>query len=62
MTQDAFSVVQLLFSSVWSLFTSWNIPGTNVTPGGFAVFLAFAFIMIRFVHNLLHESYHSEGK
>lgn len=62
MTSDAFSVVQLLFSSIWSLFTSFNIPGTNVTPASFAIFILFVGIIIRFVHNLLHESYHTEGK
>lgn len=32
MTNDALSVVSVLFGSVFRLFTSWYIPGTNVTP------------------------------
>lgn len=62
MTQDAYSVVQLLFSSIWGLFTGFNIPGTNVTPAAFFIFILFVGIVIRFVHNLLAESYHSEDK
>ena len=32
MTDDALLVVQCLFQTIWQLFNSWYIPGTNVTP------------------------------
>lgn len=62
MTADALSVLQLLFTSIWSLFTSFYIPGTNVTPAGFAIFCLFFVVIVRFIHNFISESYHSEGK
>lgn len=47
MTSDALLVVRFLFTEVWSLFTSWYIPGTNVTPAAMAFFLLSAFAVIR---------------
>lgn len=46
MTDDALSVVSLLFGSVFRLFTSWYIPGTNVTPA--VAFFGILFIGIMF--------------
>lgn len=46
MTDDALSVVSLLFGSVFRLFTSWYIPGTNVTPA--VAFFGILFIAIMF--------------
>lgn len=42
MTNDALSVVSVIFTTVFRLFNSWYIPGTNVTP-------AVAFFGILFV-------------
>lgn len=53
MTSDALLVVQCLFSTIWSLFTSWYIPGTNVTPAMFFLFLGSAGLGITFVARLL---------
>lgn len=53
MTSDAILVVQCLFSTIWSLFTSWYIPGTNVTPAQFFLFLASASLGITFIVRLL---------
>lgn len=39
MTADALLVLQTLFKSIWMLFNSWYIPGTNVTPAAFFIFL-----------------------
>ena len=52
MTQDALSIVQTIFNSVWSLFNSWYIPGTHVTPAGFALFALFVALVIRFIKRL----------
>lgn len=49
MTADALLVVQFLFTSIWSFFTSWYIPGTNVTPASMAFFLLAVSLVIRLV-------------
>lgn len=59
MTSDALSVVSLLFSTIWSLFTSWFIPGTNTTPAEFAIFILVVFLIIRTVKRLFDND--SEG-
>lgn len=48
MTSDALLVLQTLFTTIWSLFTSWYIPGTMTTIAEFAFFLLLAFIILRF--------------
>lgn len=53
MTSDAILVVQCLFSTIWTLFTSWYIPGTNVTPAQFFLFLGSASLGITFIVRLL---------
>lgn len=53
MTSDALLVVQCLFSTIWELFTSWYIPGTNVTPAQFFLFLGSAVLGITFVVRIL---------
>lgn len=52
MTSDALAVVQNLFSVIWSLFTSWYIPGTHVTPGAMLVFCLFFALGIRFIKRI----------
>lgn len=39
MTTDALLVLEMLFELIWSLFTSWYIPGTRVTPAAWAFFM-----------------------
>lgn len=53
MTSDALAVVQCLFDTLWRLFTSWNIPGTNVSPAEMGLFLIAAGIGLRFVFSFL---------
>lgn len=45
----------MLFSTIWSLFFSFNVPGTRVTPGAFAFFLLSAALMIRFLRRLFEN-------
>lgn len=52
MTKDGILVLQCLFENIWRLFTSWNIPGTEVTPAGFLVFLAFCGLVLRWLSRL----------
>lgn len=49
MTSDALLVVQCLFSTIWQLFNSWYIPGTNVTPAVAAFGCLFLGICFRFI-------------
>lgn len=56
MTNDALLVVKFLFGTVWQLFTSWNIPGTEgVTPAMVGLFFIAAGISLRFLLNLFHS-------
>lgn len=55
MTADGLAVVQTLFTTIWSLFTSWYIPGTRATPAEFAFFLIMAFIALRFLLSFLNR-------
>lgn len=49
MTADVVLIIRTLFTSVFSLFTSWYIPGTNVTPASFFIFLIVAFLVLRVI-------------
>lgn len=40
-------VLSFVFRTVWSLFTSWRIPGTHTTPAGWALFALSALLAIR---------------
>lgn len=54
MTNDAILVLGTLFNTIWRLFTSWYIPGTNgVTPAMAFLFFIAAGIGLRFVHRVL---------
>ena len=52
MTRDGLLVLECLFGNMWRLFTSWYIPGTEVTPAGFLVFLAFGGLVLRWLSRL----------
>lgn len=47
MTNDALSVVVAVFSTVFQLFNSWYIPGTNVTPAVALFGILFISILFR---------------
>lgn len=52
MTQDALLILGALFGSIWSLFTSWEIPGTHMTPAEWSFFLLTASLLLRFLKGL----------
>lgn len=54
MSNDAILVLECLFGTIWSLFTSWHIPGTDITPAVMFLFLASAGIGLRFVFRFLN--------
>lgn len=53
MTADALLVVRALFSTIWSLFTSWHIPGTATTPAAFAMFMLTVGLILRSIRSIL---------
>ena len=53
MTSDALAVVQSLFTNIWTIFNSWYIPGTHVTPAALLFFGLFVALVIRFIRRLL---------
>lgn len=56
MTSDALLVLNALFKTIWRLFTEWKIPGTDVTPAAFLIFLLFAALALRYLKNLFSLS------
>lgn len=52
MTSDAILVLRTLFTSIWSLFTSWIIPGTHATPLSWALFLIVSAMSIKFIKHI----------
>lgn len=53
MTNDALLVLQSLFQTIFSLFTSWYIPGTNVTPAVALFGILFISILFRVLSRVL---------
>lgn len=53
MTDDALLVLKTLFQTIFSLFTSWYIPGTNVTPAVAFFGILFLSILFRVLSRLL---------
>lgn len=52
MTSDALSFLSGVIDVLFSIFTSWHIPGTNVTPAMWFVFLLSVGILFRFLGKL----------
>lgn len=61
MTQNAWTVIQVLIRNIWSLFNSWYIPGTNVTPAGFALLILFIALIIKFIKRVTFTD-HSDSE
>lgn len=53
MTSDGLLVVKFLFSTIWRLFTSWYIPGTQTTPAAFFLFVAVCGLAFRFLYRII---------
>ena len=53
MTADTLQVLKCLFTTVWTLFNGWYIPGTNTTPAQFFLFLTAAIITLRFIKRIV---------
>lgn len=66
MTSDALQILSFVFSSIWQLFTSFEIPGTHTTPAGWALFSLSVLLAVKLVRMFLSlptsESYDSGSK
>lgn len=54
MTSDALAVLQVLFGPIWSLFTSWYLPGTRTTPAELGFMILTLSLLIRFLKRVLN--------
>lgn len=61
MTQDAFTILSVLMSTLWKFFNSWYLPGTNVTPAGFMLLVAFLAVTIRFLKRITWTTFEERG-
>lgn len=52
MTGEAFDFFKGVVAQFWILFTSWHVPGTNLTVGGWIVFMLSAGVLFRFLGKL----------
>lgn len=52
MKSDVLSFLNGVISVLFRLFTSWFIPGTNVTPGMWFLFLLSVVVLFRFLKKL----------
>lgn len=47
MNSEVFDFLKQSFALFWKLFTGWNVPGTNVTVGGWILFALSAGVLFR---------------
>lgn len=56
MLSDVYHAVTSFFAMVFALFTSWHIPGTNVTPA----ILFGAFLIMTFFYSLFRSFFSND--
>ena len=61
MTSDGISILEWFFDTFWLFFTSWKIPGTNVTPATWFIFLIFAGLVLSLIVRLFGVSWFKGG-
>lgn len=61
MTSDGIAVVRFLFTTIWRLFTSFQIPGTHTTPAEWALFSLLAVYVFKLISNILGISLGESG-
>lgn len=57
MTADAVMVFEMLFGTIWTLFTSWEIPGTHMSPAEWAFFVLGTVLIVKILKRLLLDKY-----
>lgn len=55
MSSDVVVILQCVFGPIFSLFTSWHFPGTNVSPAAMAFFLLAAYAILRIIRQNLFD-------
>lgn len=53
MTAEALDFTFSFFHTIWYLFIGWKLPGTNVTPAAWALFLVLVVVFVKTVKRLL---------
>lgn len=53
MTGEAITFLRDYFDAIWTLFTAWKFPATNVTPAALLLFSTTMIIAIRFVKRFM---------
>lgn len=53
MQTDAFNALRSFMGLIWSLFTGWKLPFTNVTPAMMIFFVLSIKIILKFVNSIL---------
>ena len=61
MTVEASTFLAGFFAHIWKLFNGWKLPGTNVTPIAWALFLLLLPVFIRLFKRLLNTPDASVG-
>ena len=61
MTGEVFTFLKGVIAQFWILFTSWYVPGTNITVGGWIVFILSAGVLFRFLGKLGFGSFSFDG-
>lgn len=49
MTADFLLLLRFVFTDLWQFFTSWHIPGTNVSPASWALFALGMVLVMRYL-------------
>ena len=62
MTSDTIQVLHFIFTQVWSLFTSFVIPGTHVTIAEWALFALLVSLTLRFTRQILGPSENDDSE
>lgn len=57
MTADGQAFIQWFFSSIWRFFTDWKIPGTDMTPASWFMFLIVAGLVLTLITKFLGLSW-----
>lgn len=56
MTQDGLLIIRTVFTTIWTLFNGWKVPGTNVTPAAWALFILAAAAGIRHFKSIMNAA------
>ena len=55
MTSDGLTIISWYFINFFRFFTDWHIPGTNVTPAMWFIFLSISVIVFKFIKRFITQ-------